>query len=154
MSGPGYRVPPNYPETPMSSNMSHSAHPLNNANYYGHVRTTSAASSVDYHSAPPPPPPPRSRGDVTHQGVQNGQIGGGFGPYAVSCAPTLMKTATVRCTSLSTFAHHIPLSRRYRKTPFQPTETAMAGSVQAIQVAPPTPMRKRSPQALRNRQIQ
>jgi hypothetical protein len=84
MSGPGYRVPPNYPETPMSSNMPHSARPFNNGNYYNHVRSTSAASSEDYHSAPPPPPPPRLTGDSTHQGVQTGQIGGGFGPYAVS----------------------------------------------------------------------
>jgi hypothetical protein len=91
MSGPGHRVPPNYPdypETPMSGNMPHSARPLNNNNYYSHLRSTSAASSEDYHAAPPPPPPPpRLRGNATHQGVQTGQIGGGFGPYAVSSKP-------------------------------------------------------------------
>lgn len=85
MSGPGYRVPPNYyPETPMSSNMPPNAPYRNNDNYYGHVRTTSAESSVEYASAPPPPPP-RLRPDATHQGVQTGQIGGAYGPYAVSC---------------------------------------------------------------------
>jgi len=86
MSGSGYRVPANYPETPMSSSMPHSARPMVDANnYYSHVRTTSAASSVDYHPGSPPPlPPPRTRADSTHQGVQTGQIGGGFGPYAVS----------------------------------------------------------------------
>ena len=84
MSAPGYRVPVNYPESPMTSSMPHSARPMaTDNNYYSHVRTTSAASSVDYAGSPPPLPPPRIKGDSTHHGVQTGQIGGGFGPYAV-----------------------------------------------------------------------
>jgi hypothetical protein len=74
MSGYG----PAFPKSPSSQGHSQ---PLMQHQFYGHARTTSMSSSVEGPGSPPPLP---VREVVTHQGVQTGHIGGGFGPYAVS----------------------------------------------------------------------
>ncbi|KAG8826823.1 hypothetical protein FRC19_007391 [Serendipita sp. 401] len=77
MSGTVYRPPPNYPQSPRSATH-HTTQPLIQDYYRTHARTISGASSVDAPTSPPIQP----EDTTTHQRVQTGQIGGGFGPYS------------------------------------------------------------------------
>jgi hypothetical protein len=85
MSGPGYRVPPNYPQTPNAAYQGYpSTQPLiNNDYYHRHARTISVDSSYEDPSSPPPSQSQHHE-STTHHGVQTGEIGGGYGPYTVS----------------------------------------------------------------------
>jgi hypothetical protein len=78
MSGPQpYRqgMPSTYQQVPSSS--SHHGH----SSSVGHGQEYYGTNGGEGYMAPPPPP---LRENATQHGVQTGQIGGGFGPYAVS----------------------------------------------------------------------
>ncbi|PVG00271.1 putative KRE6-glucan synthase subunit [Serendipita vermifera] len=103
MSGPGYRVPPNYPQTPHAAYHGYpaSTQPLiNNDYYHRHARTISVDSSYEDPASPP------HTESVTHHGVQTGEIGGGYGPYAYPQGATRETGGNGRFSSGASDASH------------------------------------------------